>query len=204
MTAFFPQTGGSPPPGARLGLPSLRKPQCPHSTHCPRPHGHRPQAGNRGGGGLGPTTRAGEAAKGHLPCPREGRALNPVSAPAPRADCPGQPLRAPGRSPSPGPDSGISVNPANPTPASEVPLGATPVTTPNTGRPLAAGVPASHPRWRTRAGAQGPRERKPHGWGLRTEGALRTRTMPTTQGSCMPACRESPSEALALWGLELV
>lgn len=166
----------------------------------------RPQTPGReqGWGGLGPTTRAGEAAKGHLPCPREGRALNPVSAPAPRADCPGQPLRAPGRSPRPGPDSGISVNPANPTPASEAPLGATPGTTPDTGRPLAAGVPASHPRWRTRAGAQGPQERKPHGWGLRTEGALRTRTVPTTQGSCMPACRESPSEALALWGLELV
>lgn len=77
------------PPRARLGLPSLRKPQCPHSTHCPHPHGHRPQAGNGGGGGLGPMTRAGEAAKGHLPCPREGRALNPVSAPAPRAECPG-------------------------------------------------------------------------------------------------------------------
>lgn len=127
---------------------------------------------------LGPLTVAGEAAKGPLMCPVEGRALSPGSAPAPRAEWPGEPLRDPGRRPRPVPDAGINVNPANPTPASEAPLDETPATTLNPGGlllPLASSAP--HPRWSTHVGAQVPRERKPSGWGLHTE-------MPLGPGPC--------------------
>lgn len=121
---------------------------------------------------LGPLATAGEAAKGHLMCPRSHSqwmdgALNPGPASAPKGSVAGSVTRACAR-------LGHHCEPSKHTPASEALLGEASVATPDTGRPaFRAGDPGLLP-WMETHRAQG--------WGARLPRERTTLSMPVGPG----------------------